>query len=57
MKIIKGEKTDLVGKDWAGPFFPRGKKTDLGEFRPVTPGYTHTPITTFVVFHLICLCS
>ena len=46
-EIIRGEKTDWVGKEWAGLFFPRGKngaahsfpgeKTDWGKFRPVTP--------------------
>ena len=25
-----------LGKEWAGPFFPR-EKTDCGKFRPVTP--------------------
>ena len=25
------------GKEWAGPFFPRGKKLTGGKFRPVTP--------------------
>ena len=32
--ISGGEKTDWVGKEWAGLFFPRGKeweKTDWGE--------------------------
>ena len=47
-KIISGgAKTDWVGKEWAGLFFPRekngpahsfpGEKTDWGKFRPVTP--------------------
>ena len=47
--ISGGEKTDWVGKEWAGLFFPRGKngpahsfpgeKTDWGKFWPVTPGH------------------
>ena len=48
--ISGGEKTDWVGKEWAGLFFPRGKngpahsfpgeKTDWGE---ITACYTHGP--------------
>ena len=44
--ISGGEKTDWVGKEWAGLFFPRGKngpahffpgeKLTGGKFRPVT---------------------
>ena len=47
LKLLGGEKTDWVGKEWAGLLFPRGKnglahsfpgeKTDWGEFWPVTP--------------------
>ena len=29
-EIIRGEKTDWVGKEWAGLLFP-GEKTDWGE--------------------------
>ena len=45
--ISGGEKTDWVGKEWAGLFFPRGKngpaifspgkKLTGGKFWPVTP--------------------
>ena len=45
--ISGGEKTDWVGKEWAGLFFPGermgrpilspGKKLTGGKFRPVTP--------------------
>ena len=48
--ISGGEKTDWVGKEWAGLFFPRGKngpahsfpgeKTDWGE---IPACYTGTP--------------
>ena len=38
--ISGGEKSDWVGKEWAGLFFPRGKNWLGGKFRPVTPVYT-----------------
>ena len=48
-EIIRGGKTDWVGKEWAGLFFPRGKngpahsfpgeKTDWGEFLACYTGY------------------
>ena len=48
--IIGGEKTDWVGKEWAGLFFPRGKnglahsfpgeKTDWGEIPACYTGNT-----------------
>ena len=47
--ISGGEKTDLVGKEWAGLFFPRGKngpahsfpgeKTDWGEIPACYTGF------------------
>ena len=49
--ISGGEKTDWVGKEWAGLFFPRGKngpahsfpgeKTDWGEIPACYTGNTH----------------
>ena len=48
--ISGGEKTDWVGKEWAGLFFPRGKngpahsfpgeKTDWGEIPACYTGFT-----------------
>ena len=32
-----GGETDWVGKEWAGLFFPRGKKLTGGKFWPITP--------------------
>ena len=50
--ISGGEKTDWVGKEWAGLFFPRGKngpahsfpgeKTDWGEIPACYTGYRPT---------------
>ena len=51
--ISGGEKTDWVGKEWAGLFFPRGKngpahsfpgeKTDWGEIPACYTGTSTTP--------------
>ena len=44
-EIIRGGgETDWVGKEWAGLFFPPGKKLTGGKFRPVTQGLNnYTP--------------
>ena len=60
-----GGKTDWVGKEWAGLFFPRGKngpahsfpgeKTDLGEIPACYTGMAGNQIQVagsfFVLFH------
>ena len=53
-EIIRGGKTDWVGKEWAGLFFPRGKngpahsfsgeKTDWGE---IPACYTGSAVFSF----------
>ena len=54
-----GEKTDWVGKEWAGLFFPRGKngpahsfpgeKTDWGEIPACYTGFN------LISTHAVCL--
>ena len=58
--ISGGEKTDWVGKEWAGLFFPRGKngpahsfpgeKTDWGEIPACYTGLT-APTSRDVTIH------
>ena len=59
--ISGGEKTDWVGKEWAGLFFPRGKngpahsfpgeKTDWGEIPACYTGYQMTHIVNILMFY------
>ena len=63
--ISGGEKTDWVGKEWAGLFFPRGKngpahsfpgeKIDWGEIPACYTGVKHLRIAqNFQILWLLC---